>query len=499
MNGPAPARLLSLLLIPLFGEVAMAQTSPSLSLTAQRQLFVDDVAIEETYALERTMCLPAKVPGNPIMSPERPWEGGYISPVKVLYDPERRAFRMWYRGWSSIPNSVRHLCYATSRDGVNWERPNLGLVEFRGSKDNNLVRSAPDLHLFHDPRDPDPARRYKSAGRFDTLGLCVAFSADGMQWTKYESNPVVEQIGDSHSLLGWDEVRGEYVGYFRPVDAKMRKIGRSASGDFVHWAPVETVLEPDEHDPVGTQFYDMYVSQYEGLYFGALRVLHIDSAGLDYRQTDPQGLEQTADAQLAFSRDGINWTRLGNRQTWMPLGPAQSWDDRQVYPSEPMIVGDEIWIYYGGVNLLHQSKELRLSGERVEGRWRGARIGLAKLRRDGWVVARPEPGADEAWLLTKPMTLEGHTLWVNADAAGGALAVEVLDDEGRPMPGYGRGDCEPIAEDATAIPVRWRDRGLRALAGRPLRLKFYLTGVLLYSFWCHDDAPEPPTPSAPDQ
>ena len=343
------------LLTSLFGAVGLAETETPLSLNSQRQLLVDDFAIEETFAIERTMVSPTKYAGNPIMSSERPWEGGFINPVKVLYDTERREFRMWYRAWASIkPPVARHLCYATSRDGINWERPNLGLVKFRGSKENNIVQTPPDMCFIYDPRDPDPSRRYKAVGRFDTEGLCAAFSADGLQWTRYENNPVIEKVGDSNTLLGWDDRHQTYVGYFRPYTGisdpirkdfpigGMRRITRSTSDDFFHWTTMQMVLEPDDHDPVGTQFYEMYVTQYEGVYFSTVLVLHIDKAARDYQQTDAEGLEQTMDVQLGFSRDGIHWTRLGDRHPWLPFGPSQSWDDQQAYSQPLLVVGDEI-------------------------------------------------------------------------------------------------------------------------------------------------------------
>ena len=492
------------LLTSLFGAVGLAESSTPLSLNLQRQLFVDDFVIEETFAIERTMLQPKKHADNPIMSPKMPWEGGFLHPVMTLYAAKSQEFRMWYRAWASIkPPVARYLCYATSRDGINWERPNLGLVKFRGSKDNNIVQSRPDMVTIYDPRDPDPSRRYKSVGRFDTEGLCVAFSPDGLQWTNYEKNPVIEKIGDSNTLLGWDDIHKTYVGYFRPYCGindpirkefpvgGLRRITRSTSDDFIHWSPTKMVLEPDDHDPVGTQFYEMYVTQYEGVYFGTVAVLHIDRALQDYQQTDAEALEQTMDAQLAFSRDGIHWTRLGSRQPWLSFGPSQSWDDLQAYPQPLIVVGNEIWVYYYGANVRHQVKDLRLSGERVDGRWRGARIGLVKLRRDGWVVARPEPGAGEAWIVTKPMTFEGGTLWVNADAQDGSLRVEVLDDQHRPIPGYERENCKPIAKDATATAVQWQDANLLSLAGRPVRFKFYLNGASLYSFWCDGAAGKP--------
>jgi len=467
----------------------------ALVLDAQRQLFADTHVIGEMFAIERSVLSPERHPGNPIMSPEMPWEGGFIDPVKVLRDTDSGQFRLWYRAWTSIrPPVERHLCYATSADGISWERPELGLVEFHGSRANNLVQSRPDMYFIHDPREPDSSRRFKAVGRFDTESLCAAFSPDGLRWTEYEANPVIDKIGDAHTLLGWDERQSAYVGYFRPYEGLddpirdeypmgFRRIGRCTSTDFIHWSPMEMVLVPDAHDPVGTQFYEMYVTPYEGVYFSTVLVLHIDRGLRDYDQPNPEGMEQTIDVQLAFSRDGIHWTRLGDRHPWLALGPSQSWEDRHVYAQPLLVLDDEIRVYYQGANVRHEIQELRLSGERVEGRWRGSRVGLARLRRDGWVVARPEPHAAEAWMTTKTLTISGERLWVNADASTGSLEAEILDEGSRPLPGFERSRCVALTDDALAAPLAWRDADIRSLGGRPVRLRFYLNGASLYSFW----------------
>ena len=93
--------------------------------------------------------------------------------------------------------------------------------------------------------------------------------------------------------------------------------------------------------------------------------------------------------------------------------------------------------------------------------------------------------------MTKPMTFEGDTLWVNADAQDGSLIVEVLDEARNPVPGYQRDHCKPVKKDATAIAVRWQDADLSSLAGRPVRFKFYLKEASLYSFWCDGRAGAP--------
>lgn len=453
------------------------QAAAPIEVGTQRQLFADDHIISDMYGIEVTMCNPQKYPGNPLISPQMPWEGGYLSPQVVLYDSAQRMLKMWYTGIDLAGHEIHRTSYAISRDGINWERPNLGLAQFGGIKETNFIPGG-NANFIVDERDPK--RRYKGVGYWRP-GLGVYFSPDGFHWTPYKGNPVIEPTGDTHSLLGWDDSYKGYVGYFRPAGGP-RRIGRSVSKDFINWSPIQVVLAPDDHDPVGTQFYRIRVIKYEGVYFGILSVLHIDKGGKDFHQPNPEGPEQTVDSQLVFSRDGIHWKRMGNRQVWLPLGPYQSWDDKQQWFANPLVMGDEIWFYYSGVNVRHQFPDLYLAGTRVAGRWRGGQIGLATLRRDGWVTVRPE--ADYGWLLTKPLKLKGKTLFVNADASRGVLTVSILDENGQPIPRFDRYSCIHIAKDDTAAPVKWRAADIASLAGRTVRLKFYLRHAALYSFWC---------------
>ena len=112
-------------------------------------LFVDDSAVEAREGVVRTIHAGRKL-GRPVLEPERPWEGQRIYVYGTIhYDEETQLFRMRYM--SSLRRSHGHqmpeprrtpadlVLYATSHDGVKWERPNLGLHAFDGSKENNIV------------------------------------------------------------------------------------------------------------------------------------------------------------------------------------------------------------------------------------------------------------------------------------------------------------------------------------------------------------------------
>lgn len=104
---------------------------------------------------------------------------------------------MWYRGQSDEPGWQERVCLARSRDGHHWEKPDLGLVSYRGSRHNNLVDLNQAEHhvqacvVYHDPEDPDPGRRFKMAfeSRRYQNRLAVAYSADGLTWREAVDNP----------------------------------------------------------------------------------------------------------------------------------------------------------------------------------------------------------------------------------------------------------------------------------------------------------------------
>ena len=461
----------------------------------QKQLFVDDYVIDETHGVSRTLNQLTKYVGNPIMIPLYPWEGKVSLYGTVWHDPDS-GFRMWYQGYggNAVPPMAKDISdspwknfdaasllyvigYATSDNGIHWERSNLGLVDYRGSKNNNLVLSdAAFANVIEDRRDPNPDRLYKSlffeardpAGTPNMGdGVSVAFSPDGVRWTKYEGNPVIARSSDSHMLLGWDDLHGKYVSFCRPSvhgGNKTRRIGRSTSDDFVNWTDIEEVLVPDSDDPPGAEFYGMPVFKYEGLYLGQLLAYHAPPEESQIR------FAGTIDIQLASSRDGIAWDRVGGRKPFIPNGPPGSIDHGGVSASrQPVVMDDELWFYYSCSDQEHG----------VTGR--SGTICLGKLRLDGFVSM--DAGDETGTLVTKPFRCDGGRLSINATAQGGMVGVAVLDEEGVQYQGYSRQECALFDGDSVRHNVTWRDKGsLEELKGREIRLKFYLRDASLYSF-----------------
>ena len=492
------ASILRLLLAGLAAAHLIA-AEPPIAPGTYRQLFVDDHLIAST-TLRRTPHAVEKYPGNPVLLPVKPWEGQYaLLYGTVIRDEEEGIWKAWYstmnhfRYTQSIFPESTYLCYATSRDGIHWEKPELGLIDYRGSKANNIVFEAHELadqqisgildavSILKDDRDPDRSRRYKmmiwhhnqrrEGGKwvyqrrepFPT-GHYVAFSPDGLRW-KERPAPVFpyDPVRDTATTM-WDPLSQEFVAFVKQhVDHKRARF-ISRSKDFINWSAPERMLTADDQDPPALELYNSTGFFYEGMYLGLLTVFHQESKDNLY-----------LDIQLISSRDGRSWRRAGDRAPVIPVGRRNvDWDFGFNSPASgtPIRVGDELWFYYSGRSYRHP-----VTGQGREPN-HGA-IGLGKLRLDGFVSM--DAGPEEGTLTTKPISLSQPGVYVNADASRGSLSAEILDAAGQPLPGFSKNDCAPFTGNSVHQPLRWR-RPLTTLAGKSIRLKFYLRQASLYSF-----------------
>jgi hypothetical protein len=460
-----------------------------------RQLFLDDVGIERLEGLRRVVNPPRRHPANPLIRPDTAWERGCQVYGTALYDAQARRFKMWYltgpkdRGLKPLvvngrerPPHTTLVGYAESRDGVKWVKPDLGLFPYDGDTRNNLVplgfHNCEGVAILHEPHDPDPEKRFKAffwdhgtggwevrngapfaiAGPNDGLG--VAFSRDGLRWKHHEGNPVIRKYSDTNQVVLFDPALRKYVAYGRFGFG--RRLARSESADFLRWSDPQLVLECDAADGPGTQIYGAGIDLYEGVYLGMLWV---------YRE----GGDAKIDTQLVTSRDGIRWTRVGDRAVWLALGPDDTWEGGMVRSVERIIRrDDQLYIYYCGVHGPHG----RPGHPRVERKF-PVMIGLVTQRRDGFVSL--DAGNAAGSMVTRPFPLPPGALHVNVDATGGEVTAQMLDREGTALapPALLRGDH-------LAARLAVGRGGVRV--GTPVRLRLTARNARLYSYWFSRDA-----------
>lgn len=460
------------------------------------QYFLDDSLVETTQNTRPRLNPAVKVPTNPIIKSDKPWEGSDNRIQWVIFDENHQQFRMRYstgdyiitgrnqEGEFLVERRDVKICEAFSSDGVHWTKPNLGLVSFEGSTDNNII--PPEKHrdyFFQDMHDPDPDKRYKGhfrKGGYDDPGMTfeLFYSRDAYEWIPYEGNPTVDtgnqqgRWGPTH-FLGWDPIRRVYAVHMENnlhmhSPYARRSIGRAESADLTEWSTPETLIVADANDYPDTEFYAMPTTFRDGLAFGFL---------WDFSSTNT-----TFTPQLAFSRDGVTYNRT-YRSPVIHRGDPGDFDSVGIYANRPIFQNGKIYCFYTGVNWRspHQLEEL---GNKAE-----AGIGLALLPEGGFVSlegARLEYSS----VTTRSFSFTGTSLYLNIQAAiqqWGAepcrVEVEILDERHIPIEPFRFENCDSLTETSRHQKVTWNGSGdLSALEGRPVRLKIRFKNAKLYGF-----------------
>jgi hypothetical protein len=439
------------------------------------QLLVDDVLIERTIN-NRYVLHPATKPSTPVVEADRPWERNRVYLYgTVLRDDVTGRFRMWYSGGG--------LAYAESDDGLNWNKPELGLQQHQGRETNLLITGSNLTCVIEDLEDPDPEYRYKlldNTGHHHFIGF---HSADGLRWRPYAKQPLIEQGSELIDAIR-DPVTGRYMAYIRPhlprfhpsSDQQKRLIAVTTSEDFRNWSPQQTIITPDDIDDrwvteqgQRTEFYAMAGFPYGSQYLGMLMVFRITEI-IENQAPGQSKYEGPIHVELVHSRDGMSWSRSSPRSPIIDNGPY-AYDAGAIMDTAnlPVIVDDEVWMYYTALTTTHGGQ---LPAKRPS-------IGLARWRLDGFVSRdTPETGGE---ILTTPLVLPNGQLTVNVDAPSGRLRVEILGHDGRPIPGYSLEESIPFTGDSTSAVMRWRERPM-VPAGVPVRLRFVSEQASFYSY-----------------
>ena len=294
-------------------------------LVRENYLLLDDRVVDRTENAHLAVGKAVKHPANPLFKEDRTWEVRFDNLYpNVLYDAEAKLYKCWYSPfivdelttgtppkarvgvkYRSTPSREMGLCYATSTDGIHWEKPTLGVVPFNGSRNNNLVvRAAHGAGVFKDLAEKDPARRYKLFAGQQIPGqkrrFQVAFSADGIHWSQPLLCPEIGVEGDTHNNAIWAPDLKRYVGITRQWTAGQRLVMRTESPDFIHWTKAVEVLRGDEV----SQTYAMPIFPYQDVYLGLVMMINL--------KTD------LVQCELAWSPDTVTWHRIDPGHALIP-------------------------------------------------------------------------------------------------------------------------------------------------------------------------------------
>jgi len=448
-----------------------------MNIGSAKQLFVDGALIESSRGVTLTMNPPRKT-GEKCIAPDRPWESYGVCAYNSVTE-DGGIYKLWY---DAIANDdSRWLCYATSTDGVHWEKPALGIVEFGGAKDTNIV--FPLEKKDHEPgcvfidRNPKCAAdaRYKMVCSYDGPGgpgTYVFQSADGLRWRPISDRPSFRS-SDTGNVAFWDDRIGRYVAYIRTW-TPLRMVGRCEFDDLADFGKEQVVFGYDAQDPPDMDFYTNAAVKYpyaENVYliFPSAYFHYPEPPVGKYRNDGP------LDIRFAVSRDGIHFARP-DRKPYIGLGVKGRFDDSAMYMTTGMIRhGAELWQYYEGYDFTHGAYHVATD------KFTGV-ISRVVQRLDGFVSA--DAAYDGGELTTVPVVFAGTRLELNVDASvAGSVRVEVLDAGGKPVAGFALADADAIKGNYVDKVVTWKGgEDVSALAGKAVRLRFVMRDAAVYAF-----------------
>ncbi|MEQ1751984.1 MAG: hypothetical protein ABL974_21360, partial [Prosthecobacter sp.] len=396
-------------------------------------LLVDDHDILYRAGTRRVLEKPVRHAKNPLITEDKPWEMA-IAWTSVHRDKATGKYQLWYQAYAGKRAQLKThecvVCYAESADGITFTKPNLGLFDFNGDKNTNIVLIGSGLYgdrycnsVIVDAREPDAARHYKmlyydwaktTKGEL-VAGLHLAYSPDGIRWAKHPDAPIYT------TSFGGKKVQPPFAGenpytettapdgrvkrqLLRPIsmsdaadplfDPKHKVwaiygkawipgpdgglgwkhgMGRVESKDLLHWSKPQIVSFPDEHDGA-LEFHTSPVLFRHDHYFSLNQILNRPGGG-------------TMDIELMLSRDGLDWQRPFRDDLWLKRSEGDQFDSGTLATNADIVIeGREMRFYYGAY-----SSGAIGGGTNITGDQQKSGVGLVTLPLDRFAGLRSEP------------------------------------------------------------------------------------------------------------
>lgn len=478
-----------------------AYAAGAIDLGSRLEPLVDRFLVERIDGVSLKLAEPR--PAGVALRYEKAWEAVPTGTATIVEDGG--LYRLYY---TALPvdykseSAESNLCYAESRDGITWVKPNLGLVDFRGSRDNNILmpgntedRFTANFAPFVDRRPGvPPEERLKAVGGVWPKGVFVLASSDGIRWRKWREQPVFSAGAfDSQNVAFWSESERCYVLFFRVFSGTdhtkiakwemdgYRTIAKTTSPDLVNWSepqrmsfgdtPLEHLYENRTHPyPRAPHLYISYPMRFvPGRRFLSdekLAALKVLPSYLNIKGHTHNIPNEVSDTVLMTSRGGYRYDRTFMEAFLRPGSDAANWVSRNgIAATGTVVTGPAEMSLYVGQHYMQPT----------------AYIGRFALRLDGFASWHAPYAGGE--VVTKPIIVGGRDLVLNyATSAPGEIRVELQEPDGEPIPGYSLLDGAPIVGDSVAQAVTWKLKtDLSALVGKPVRIRFVMKDADLYS------------------
>ena len=485
----------------------------------QTLLLADDHHILYRSGTQRTITPPKRHSNNPVVSPDKPWEVA-IGWTSIYHNPQTGKYQLWYQSYCGKNVQDKRygcvVCYAESDDGIHFTKPNLNLFPFEDHTHTNIVLIGNGGHSYRycnavlvDDHHSDPNKKYKMA-YFDWAqtpngeypGLNVAFSPDGIHWTKHTEAPLLKiaygqgkqevplsndperpwavplSMSDASDVF-FDPQRQVYAWYGKMwidgPDGNMcwkHAMGRTESPDFINWATPQLICTPDDNDLPHVEFHTTPVFYHQGLYLCLNQLLNRAEDG------------GTINIELMLSRDGLNWQRPFRDTFFLKRGNPSNFDSGSIFTNAtPVILENEMRFYYGAYSAgaTGANNDKQKSG-----------VGFATLPKDRFAGITPlaksdlptqqKPLENIGQITLKPIHLKQYqSITLNADASNGNIQVELLTAEGKRVPNYLKENAVLIQGDSLTHHIQWKSHTLQELNDETYMIRLYLNNATVYA------------------
>ncbi len=464
------------------------------------ELFVDNYLIDKISG-DAELRLHNPVRREIVFDGDEPWEGNLCGYFTVFKDSN--IYRMYYMGGElrheSEEKSHKSVpCYAESKDGIHWIKPQLNMYEFDKSKKNNIVYKE-EVHTFVPFKDNNPSclpgEKYKAIGSVkigEETVLMAYKSSDAIHWSLLSDEPIMKEEGAfaSQNLAFWDSVNNKYRLYYRkgrPLSGYpdgIRDVKTSESKDFINWSKPVFLKYPGAPDE------EIYTNQIIP-YFRAPHIL----LGFPTRYVD-RGWVYSTDHLPMLEHRKLRSEFSFREGTAVTDGLFMSSRDGLVFNRWPVAfirpgLGKRNWVYgdnYQNWGLVLTKSDIEGAPDEIslyatEDYWtvKGSKLRRFSIRVDGFVsVFAPLTGGE---LITKPFIFDGEKLIINfSTSAGGSMKFEFQDENCKVIPGYSMEECEEMFGDLLEGVVKWENGiDVSKLSGKTVKLRVLLKDADLYS------------------
>lgn len=443
-----------------------------------REIFIDNYLIEKFKGTQLVMHTPKDE--GAVMYFDKPWEGIFSFYTTIIKDGD--LFRAYYRGRTGDLNS-QVTCYAESYDGINWQKPEIGLYEMNGSTKNNIILendnySAGATSNFTPFLDSNPDtkfdQKYKAlGGNKSEIGLVAYVSSDGIYWNKLQDDSVIKKGAfDSQNVSFWSESEKLYICYLRIYNKEgFRSVSRTTSKDFINWS------EPLEMNYSNTLSEHLYTQQTSPYYRAPHIYLAIGARFMPKRQVlteeqalkigvHPNFIKDISDAYFMTTRGGNFYDRTFMESFIRPGIGLNNWTSRTNYPALNVVqTSDTEMSIYVNENYAQPTAHLQRYSIRI----------------DGFTsINAPYKGG---FVITRPFIFSGKELEINySTSAAGEIRIEIQNENGNPIPGFTMEEAQILIGNEIERIVSWSgNKKLAELAGKPIRLHFFMKDADLYS------------------